>query len=105
MILRRGCLEPKDLHTLTKECVLASGSVPGRQGEGCILNGSRPMAVHNHVLCRLQHSGDIREINGDSFNTNHPRLICHVPGQRDRDRSHFLRAPALPVESGPAVQR
>jgi hypothetical protein len=69
-----------------------SGSTPGRQ-EDCVLDGSRSMALHSHVLWFPQRSSDRWEVTGDRFMSPYLRVMSCVPGRLDRDWPHVPRAP------------
>jgi hypothetical protein len=55
------------LHTRSEERLLTSRGAPGRQGENSVLDRSRIVALYSYSLRSLQHSGDLREINGDTL--------------------------------------
>jgi hypothetical protein len=83
------------LHSRPEEWLLANGSTPGPQ-EDCILDRSRAIAVHSHVLWPLQCTSDIWENNGDSLKNPHLPLMSRVHGQHDSDWQHVESVPAVP---------
>jgi hypothetical protein len=50
----------------------------GRQGENCILDPSKFVAIYSHERCPLQRSGDIPESNGNSSARSDVRFISYV---------------------------
>lgn len=93
------------LHSGPEEQIVAGGSASWQQGEDCILDGSRGMAVHTNFLWPLQCSSGIWEVNGDRLKRPHLQVMSHVLEWHDSDWLHIPRAPAEPEESVPAVPR
>jgi hypothetical protein len=58
------CVEPKMSPLCTWIAVIARSSCIGRQGEDCVSDWSRAIAVHSHALWLLQRYSDVWTVNG-----------------------------------------
>jgi hypothetical protein len=90
-------------HSRPEKWLVASGSAFWQQGEHCVIDWSRAVAVHGHAFWSLQCSSDIWEVNETVFKRPLLRVMSHVPWRRDWP--HVPRASVQPAESVPTVPR
>jgi hypothetical protein len=63
------------LHSGPEERLMAGGSPSRWHGEDCLLNGSRVMAIHSHVLWPLKCLSDVWVVNGNRVKRPHLRVM------------------------------